>query len=112
MRRFFCAMGVIWLYMILALSALALGACAHKAPQPPAEAPPAVEVLIPVPTPCDNAQIASTALPGASAAIPNDIFDAVKLILGDRAVLKGDNERLKAANTNHCPGIDPAPKAN
>lgn len=82
--------------------AIILQGCATK-PLTPPQAPPAVEVLIPVPVPCQVAQVASSGLPTASEPIKGDIYRAVQLILADRAVLKADRERLQAANSNPCP---------
>ena len=79
-----------------------MAGCAH-APLVPPQAPPAVEVLIPVAVPCNVASVVPSKLPTASTSIPDDIFDAVKLVLADRAVLKADRERLVAANSNPCP---------
>lgn len=76
--------------------------CASK-PLTPPQAPPAVKVEVPVPVPCQVAQVAPSGLPTASAPLPTDIFDAVKLILADRATLKADRTRLVAANSNPCP---------
>ncbi len=85
---------------LMALSSIA--GCASR-PLTPPQAPPAIEVLVPVPVPCRVEPVASSRLPTASAPIPTDIWDGVKLILADRATLKADRERLKAANSNPCP---------
>lgn len=89
--------------LTLFAAALVLSACATQKPLTPPQAPPAVEVKVPVPVPCQVEQIAPSGLPGAVAPIPDDIFEAVKLILADRATLKADRTRLVAANSNPCP---------
>ena len=88
------------------VAAMSLTSCATK-PLTPPQAPPAVEVLIPVPVPCQVAQVAPSKLPTASTSIPNDIYRAVQLVLADRAVLRADRARLAAANSNPCPKAKP-----
>lgn len=85
--------------------AILLGGCSHK-PLTPPQAAPAVEVLVPVATPCQVEQVAASPLPTASTSpsMLNDIYDAVKLVLADRAVLKADRTQMAAANSNPCPG--------
>ncbi len=97
MRYALPACATFWTFVLFALTG-----CASK-PLTPPQAPPAVEVMIPVPVPCQVAQVPRSPLPSRSRAIPNDIFDAVKIVLADRAVLKADRERLIAANSNPCP---------
>ena len=88
---------------LLLCMALSLSACATTKPLTPPQAPPAVEVLIPVPVPCDVAQVAPSELPSATRPVPNDIYGAVQIVLADRATLRADRERLVAANSNPCP---------
>lgn len=84
-----------------AVGIIMLEGCTPK-PLTPPQAPSAVEVLIPVPTPCKVAAVALSGLPTASTSIPDDIYRAVQLVLADRAVLKADRERLAAANNHPC----------
>lgn len=81
---------------------LSLPGCSSK-PLTPPQAPSAVEVLVPVPVPCKVAQVPSSKLPSAIVTIPRDIFEAVKIVLADRATLKADRERMAAANSDPCP---------
>ena len=85
---------------------IVLSGCVGK-PLTPPQAPPAVEVLIPVPVPCQVASVALSGLPTGSEAVKDDIYRAVQLILADRAVLKADRARLAAANSNPCPKAKP-----
>lgn len=89
------------LALIGAACALLVSGCATK-PLTPPQAPPAVEVLIPVPVPCEVAQVAPSELPTASG-VPHDIYEAVKRVLADRAVLMADRTKMRAANTDPCP---------
>jgi hypothetical protein len=81
---------------------VALAACATtaKAPLPPtaAEAQP---VYIPVPQPCEVEKVQASALPSASG-VGDDLYEAVKRVLADRAVLLGDREKYAAANEAPC----------
>lgn len=89
------------LVSILLLTTLfLLGACTTRQPLPG----PVVEVQVPVAVPCEIDQVDTSPLPSAEG-VPNDIFDAVKIVLADRALLKADREKLKAANTSPCPEI-------
>lgn len=88
----------IWMALGVLLVA-ALSGCAGRLPPP---APPAVEVLVPVPVPCEIEQVPVADKPRTSADM--GIFDLVKTVLAERAVMAGENARLRAANTNPCPG--------
>jgi hypothetical protein len=90
------------LLALLAISSAVIGGCSSK-PLTPPQAAPAVEVLVPVAVPCKVAQVAPSRLPTSVAAIPVDIYEAAKLILADRAVLKADTTRMAAANSDPCP---------
>lgn len=87
--------------LISATCALLVTGCATTPITPP-QAPPTVEVLIPVPVPCEVAQVAPSELPTASG-VPHDIYEAVKRVLADRAVLMADQAKLRAANGDPCP---------
>jgi len=81
---------------------VALAACSTpaKAPQPlpAAEAKP---VYIPVPQPCEVEKVHPSALP-SSGGVGDDLYEAVKRVLADRAVLLGDREKYAAANEAPC----------
>lgn len=92
---------VLWAMLLVA----ALSSCTTTgSPLPPPRAPDAVKVLVPVPTPCAVEQVEASTLPSAGG-VPNDIFEAVKRVLADRAVLLGDREKLVAANSDPCPEV-------
>lgn len=89
--------------------ALALTACA-TAPKAlvPDQPPPAVQVLVPVPTPCEVQKVepsplVTERLGGAG----GELFEAVKRILADRAILISDRTKLVAANSDPCPEVKP-----
>ena len=65
-----------------------------------------VEVKVAVREACQPAQVKPSTLP-SSQGFPADIYEAVKRVLADRAVLLGDRERLVAANTDPCPEVKP-----
>ena len=79
--------------------AVALAACTSTRPPLPG---PVVEVFVPVPVPCEIGQVEITPLPSEQG-VSEDIYDAVRLILADRAILQADREQLKAANSDPCP---------
>lgn len=62
---------------------------------------PPVEVLIPVPVPCEPVAVPAPerppARPGAG------LNELARTALADRRVLEADNLRLRAANANPCP---------
>ena len=59
------------------------------------------EVYIPVPIPCEIEQVPSTELPTAS---PDANVAGKAAVAAARIeLLKAENERLRAANTNPCP---------
>lgn len=87
---------------LLPLTALVLAACA-SAPKVPPQAPPAVKVLVPVPVPCKVEKVAKSPLVTEQQPVAGEIFEAVKQVLADRAILKGDRERMAAANNDPCP---------
>ena len=89
------------LLAICLFAALLVPACA-SAPKMPPPAPPAVEVAIPILTPCEVEQVELSKLETEKAPVPHDIYDAVKMILADRSILKGDREALTAANNEPC----------
>jgi hypothetical protein len=92
----------VWLWlMFVMLAVLALGACTATRNTPP-PAPLATKVLVPVTEPCKVEKVDPSPLPSAGG-VPDDIFEAVKRVLGDRAVLLADREKLVAANTDPCP---------
>ena len=76
---------------------LTMPACAtvREVPGPP------VEVLIPVPVPCEPVQVPAAVRPVIEAGL--GIYDQVRLLLADREILEGENKRLRAANQNPCP---------
>jgi hypothetical protein len=63
-----------------------------------------VKVLIPVTQPCkvekvDPSPLVTERLGGAG----DDLYEAVKRVLADRAILKADRSKLVAANSDPCP---------
>lgn len=84
-------------WLVLALCVLMLPACTK-----PYTPPPAVEVKVPVPVPCVPVQVPVPAEPKATADM--GIFDLTKTALALLSIKTGDNERLRAANANPCPG--------
>ena len=94
------ALSAALLVLATILVGLASG-CAHRAPLPPPPAPPAVEVLIPIAKPCQVEKVEKSPL-ATSQGVPNDIFEAVKRVLADRAILMSDREKLVAANSDPC----------
>lgn len=92
----------VWLWLMIVLAVvLALGGCTATRQTPP-PAPVATKVLVPVTEPCKVAKVDPSPLPSAGG-VPDDIFEAVKRVLGDRQVLLADREKLVAANTEPCP---------
>lgn len=92
---------------LLVLATILVGlssGCAHRAPLPPPPAPPAIEVLVPIAKPCEVQKVEKSALPSALG-LPNEIFEAVKRVLADRAILLSDREKLAAANSDPCPEV-------
>jgi PBP1b-binding outer membrane lipoprotein LpoB len=94
-------------YGVLAALAVVLAGCTTTKDVEPPQAPPAVEVLVPVSKPCKVEKVEKSPLATADG-VPNDLFEAVKRILADRAILLGDREKMAAANSDPCP--DPASK--
>lgn len=82
---------------------VALAACSTtaKAPVPP-QAAEARPVYIPVPKACEVEKVQPSELPSAGG-VGDDLYEAVKRVLADRAVLLGDREKLVAANSDPCP---------
>lgn len=73
--------------------ALVLSACATT--QMPEK------TYIPVPIPCEIEQVEKTELPQASEG--DSLFRLAQVALAQIGLLKAENERLRAANTNPCP---------
>nr|WP_294850055.1 hypothetical protein [uncultured Sphingomonas sp.] len=65
---------------------------------------PIVEVKVPVPVACEIEQVPQSTLPSTEAEKQDGTFDLTKYALADRQVLIGENSRLRAANSNPCPG--------
>jgi len=79
-----------------------LPACSTTNRLPP-QAPPAVEVKVPVPVPCEIEQVPGPSYPAAQARQGMSIYDLTRIALADRRVRMGENERLRAATNNPCP---------
>lgn len=89
-----------WLIAPLALFYCALTACASN----PAPVPEAVKVLVPVPVACEIEQVPVGDRPSANAVRGMDIWSLTKIATAERRVLMGETTRLRAANSNPCPG--------
>lgn len=59
------------------------------------------EVLVPVPVPCEIEQVPETELPQPTE--DDGLFRLAQIALAQIGLLKAENERLRAANTNPCP---------
>jgi hypothetical protein len=88
----------LWLWCIPL--AFVLPGCASRDRLPP-PAPPAKEVLVPVPVACQIEQVPQAQQPQAQRGA--GIFDLTKVIAAQRRILMAENERLRAANNNPCP---------
>lgn len=87
------------------VAALALSSCATTRDLPP-PSPPAVAVYVPVTEACEIEKVENTPLHTDDGA-PDDIYEATKQLLADLGLLKGDRERLQAANSGPCPEVQP-----
>lgn len=92
----------------LAPLAIMLGGCAGRDRLPP-QAPPAMRVDVPIPVACRIEQVAVPAYPAAQARPGMSIYELSKIALADRRVRMAENERLRAANNNPCPGDSDGP---
>jgi hypothetical protein len=92
----------LYFWFVIALVAISLlSGCTSTRNLPP-PAPLIQKVLVPVSQPCQVEQVTNSPLPSAGG-VPLDIFEAVKRVLADRAILLGDREKLQAANSDPCP---------
>lgn len=88
-----------WLGMVLLAAAVTvLPGCTRTVTVPG----PAVEVKVPVPVACEIEQVPAAERPRAARGMSH--YDLTKVALADRRVLMAENERLRAANSNPCPG--------
>jgi len=102
-----------WLVPAVAI-AMGLAACATS-PKAlvPDQPPPAVQVLVPMQTPCkvekvEPSPLVTERLGGAG----GDLYEAVKRILADRTLLISDRTKLVAANSDPCPVASKDTKPN
>lgn len=86
---------------------VALAACSTTAKAPlPLPAAEAKTVYIPVPQPCEVEKVAPSPLvTEQKGGAGDELFEAVKRVLADRAILLGDREKLVAANSGPCGSI-------
>lgn len=91
-------------HLLYAILACSLVSCT-KAVNVPPSAPEALPVYIPIVKPCEVAKVPKSPLPSDDVVVPDDIFEAVKLALSDRAVALSDREKLAAANDDPCPPL-------
>lgn len=87
--------------LLIALGVITLAPACTKTITVPG---PAVEVKVPVPVACEIEQVPQSPLPSTQAEQNDGQFDLTKYALADRQVLLGENQRLRAANSNPCPG--------
>jgi hypothetical protein len=83
---------------------LALAACSTT-PKPlvPDTPPQAVQVLVPIAKPCKVEKVDPSPLVTDKMGAGDDLYEAVKRVLADRAILMADRTKLVAANSNPCP---------
>lgn len=91
------------IFLIGLVLACMLPGCSST-PKVPPQAPPAVEVKVPVPVACEIEQVPVPTYPAASARKGMGIWDLSRIIAADRRTRMAENERLRAANNNPCPG--------
>ncbi|WP_375292283.1 hypothetical protein [Sphingomonas melonis] len=95
--------------IILWTPALALAACSTAPERPKLQtAPPApVVAKVAVPVACVVEQVPMPAYPGDLVRKGDDIYTLARLAMGDRRVRIAERDRLRAANANPCPEINP-----
>jgi hypothetical protein len=89
----------VWL---LVAALIVLPSCATT-PKLPPQAPPAVEVLVPVPVPCQIEQPPQPVYPADNLPADASLFDTVRTLLADRLVRIAETTRLRAAIADPCP---------
>lgn len=88
---------VLWLLLGFAVVA-ALSGCSASRYEPPKT----VEVVVPVPVECQIEQVPTAEKPKVTADM--GIFEMARTLLAERQIAQGETARLRAANTNPCPG--------
>ncbi|MBB3693037.1 hypothetical protein [Sphingomonas sp. BK580] len=92
--------------------ALAIACAPAKAPLPQLNAAPPAPVIakVAVPVACEIEQVPAPAYPGELIRDNDDIYAASRIAMADRRARIAERDRLRAANSNPCPGGASAPR--